>query len=58
MLIELPLLGFAIAPEWTKREVTQAKRFVASHGRRVATYALTGIGAALLIKGVVALVTG
>jgi Sap-like sulfolipid-1-addressing protein len=58
MLIELPLLGFAVAPEWTKREVAQAKRFVARHGRRVATYALAGIGVALLVKGIVALIAG
>lgn len=58
MLIELPLLGFAVAPEWTKREVTQAKRFVARHGRQVATYALAAIGVALVVKGIVALFAG
>jgi hypothetical protein len=58
MLIELPLLGFAFAPEWTKREVAQAKQFAASHGRQIATYALTGIGIALVIKGIVGLITG
>jgi hypothetical protein len=58
MLIELPLLGFAFAPEWTKREVAQAKLMVARHGRRLATRALVIIGAALIIKGVVALIVG
>lgn len=58
MLIELPLLGFAVAPEWTKHEVAQAKRFAARHGRQAATYALTGIGVALVIKGIVALIAG
>ncbi|MFL5862253.1 MAG: GAP family protein [Solirubrobacteraceae bacterium] len=58
MLIELPLLGFAVAPEWTKREVTQAKRLLARHGRRVATYALAMLGSALVIKGIIALVAG
>jgi hypothetical protein len=58
MLIELPLLGFAVAPEWTKREVAHAKRFAARHGRQVATYALAGIGLALVIKGIVALIAG
>lgn len=58
MLIELPLLGFAVAPDWTKREVAQAKRFAARHGRQAATYALAGIGAALVIKGIVALIVG
>jgi hypothetical protein len=58
MLIELPLVGFAVAPEWTKREVAQAKRFVARHGRQAATYVLAGIGVALVIKGIVALIAG
>jgi hypothetical protein len=58
MLIELPLLGFAFAPDWTKAKVTQAKSFVARHGRRVAIRALAIIGAALIIKGVVALIAG
>lgn len=56
MLLELPLLGFAVAPAWTKREVATAKSFVARHGRKVATYALAGIGVALVVKGVVALI--
>lgn len=58
LLIELPLLGFAIAPDWTKREVAQARRLAAQHGRRLATYVLTGIGLALVIKGGVALIIG
>ena len=58
MLIELPLLGFAVAPDWTKLKVNQAKRFVARRGRQAATYALAGIGVALVIKGIVALIAG
>jgi Sap, sulfolipid-1-addressing protein len=58
MLIELPLLGFAFAPDWTKREVAQAKLLVTRHGRRLATRALVIIGAALIIKGIVALIAG
>ena len=58
MLIELPLLGFALAPEWTKREVAHAKRLASQHGRRIATYVLTGIGIALIIKGGAALIAG
>ena len=58
ILIELPLLGFAFAPDWTKAKVTEAKLFVARHGRRLAIRALAIIGAALIIKGVVALIAG
>ena len=58
MLIELPLLGFAFAPDWTRREVAAAKEFFARHGRQAATYVLTALGGALVIKGVVALIAG
>jgi hypothetical protein len=58
MLIELPLLGFAFAPDWTRRQVAAAKGFAARHGRRAAAYALGVIGAALIIKGVIALIAG
>ncbi len=58
MLIELPLLGFAFAPDWTRRQVAAARGFAARHGRRAAAYALGVIGAALVIKGVIALITG
>jgi hypothetical protein len=56
LLIELPLLGFTFAPDWTRREVAAAKEFGARHGRRVATYILAGIGCALIVKGVVSLI--
>jgi Sap, sulfolipid-1-addressing protein len=58
LLIELPLLGFAVAPERTKRAVAHARRVASEHGRRIATYVLTGIGLALLIKGGVGLIAG
>jgi hypothetical protein len=58
MLIELPLIGFAVASDWTKREVARAKALVAQHGRRVATAALVFVGCALILKGVVALIAG
>lgn len=58
MLIELPLLGFAFAPDWTRLKVAAAKQFAARHGRRVAAYALAVIGAALILKGVIALIAG
>ena len=58
MLIELPLLGFAVAPDWTRRQVVAAKSFAARHGRRLAAYVLAVIGTALVIKGVIGLIAG
>lgn len=58
ILIELPLIGFAVAPDWTKDKVARAKLFVANHGRRLASRALAVIGLALVIKGIVGLIAG
>lgn len=58
MLIELPLLGFFIAPDWTQRQVLAARALVSRHARRVAVSGLRLIGAALVLKGLVGLVTG
>lgn len=58
MLLELPLLGFFIAPEWTQRQVAAARAQVSRHGRQIALSGLRLVGAALILKGLVALVTG
>lgn len=58
MLIELPLIGFSIAPDWTQRQVAAARAQVSRHGRHIAINGLRLIGAALILKGLVALATG
>jgi hypothetical protein len=57
ILLELPLLGFVIAPDWTPVAVDRAKAYVGRNGRKAATIALAVLGAALIIKGIVELVT-
>jgi len=57
MLLELPLLGFVVAPDWTPGAVERAKAWVGRNGRTAAIIALTAIGAALVIKGIIGLVT-
>jgi len=57
-LIELPLIGFVIAPDWTQHKVASARALVARHGRRIALVGLRVVGAALIIKGIVGLITG
>jgi hypothetical protein len=56
MLLELPLLRFVFAPDWTPGAVPRAKAWVGRNGRKAALIALTAIGAALVIKGIIGLV--
>jgi hypothetical protein len=55
-LLEIPLVSFVVAPEWTPKAVGRAKAWIGRHARRFATTALTVLGALLVIKGVIQLV--
>jgi Sap, sulfolipid-1-addressing protein len=55
ILLEAPLVAFAIAPAWTPHAVDRAKGWAARHSRKVATWGLGLIGAALVVKGIVGL---
>ncbi len=57
-LLELPLLGFLVSPDWTQRRVTAARELLARHGVQVVIDGLRMIGAALVIKGLVGLLGG
>jgi hypothetical protein len=56
VLIELPLLGYLVAPEATPRTVDRFKAWFARRARHYAVIGLTVIGAALVLKGLVGLV--
>jgi Sap, sulfolipid-1-addressing protein len=56
-LLEVPLLGFVLAPDWTVNAIGRAKTWLAGHGQEVASRALAVIGVLLVIKGVVELVS-
>jgi len=53
VLLELPLIGYAVAPEWTPAKVEQFKGWLARNGRRALTIGATVIGVALIVHGVV-----
>lgn len=57
-LLELPLLGFLVAPDWTQGRVTAARALFSRRGRQIAIVGLRAIGIALVLKGVVGLITG
>lgn len=56
-LLEVPLLCFAIAPEWTPNAIERAKAWIGRHWRRFAVRFLAVIGALMVIKGVLQLLS-
>ncbi len=57
MLLEIPLVGFVVAPEWTPVAIDRAKGWAREHWHRFAFVGLLVVGAALLIKGVIGLLS-
>jgi hypothetical protein len=55
-LLEIPLVSFVVAPDWTPQAVERAKAWIGRHARRFARTVLTVLGALLVIKGVIQLV--
>ena len=50
-LLEVPLVGFLLAPDWTPHAVDRAKGWVAQHAHIFAVRGLAVIGTALVVKG-------
>jgi hypothetical protein len=56
VLLELPLIAFAVAPERTPVAIDRFKAWLAWHGTRALTIGLTVIGAALILRGILTIV--
>jgi hypothetical protein len=56
-LLEVPLVSFAIAPQWTPRAIERAKTWVSRHAHVFAVRGLTALGVLLSIKGIIGLVS-
>ena len=56
-LLELPLISFAVAPDWTPGAIERAKGWIARRGRHVAVVGLSIVGVLLIIKGLVGLIS-
>jgi hypothetical protein len=56
VLLEVPLVAFALAPESTPVRIERFKGWMARHGAQAIAIALAVIGAALLVRGVLAIV--
>lgn len=57
MLLELPLIGYALAPDWTRDAVARFRDWLGRSGRRAGGYVATVIGVLLIIRGLVELLT-
>jgi hypothetical protein len=54
VLLEVPLISFAVAPEWTPRMIDRFKGWLAQHGSKALVIALTTIGVLLVVRGIAA----
>ncbi len=54
-LLEVPLICFVIAPEWTPRAIERAKLWVSRHSHMFAIRGLTLFGVLMIIKGIIGL---
>jgi Sap, sulfolipid-1-addressing protein len=55
IVLEGPMIAFALAPDRTPAAIDRAKRWAGRHGRQLAVRGLAGIGVALTVKGIVGL---
>jgi hypothetical protein len=55
MLLEIPLLCYVLAPEWTPKAVERFKRALAEHGRGWAVRGATIVGILLVARGIITL---
>jgi hypothetical protein len=56
VILEVPVVAFAVAPEATPRAIDRAKAWIGAHARTFAVGGLCVIGGALVLKGVLGLV--
>ena len=54
-LLEVPLVSFLVAPEWTPRAIERAKLWVSRHSHSFAVRGFSLLGVLLIIKGIVGL---
>ena len=53
VLLEVPMLSFAVAPDWTPAAIDRAKRWFSLHWRRITVIGTALIGILLVIRGVI-----
>jgi hypothetical protein len=54
-LIEVPLITFAVAPDWTPRAIEQTKAWFARNAHTIAVRGTAILGTLLIVRGLVTL---
>jgi hypothetical protein len=57
LLLEVPLLGYTFAPDWTKDAVARFRAWLGRNGRKGGVILATTVGALLVLRGVITLLT-
>jgi hypothetical protein len=56
-LIEVPLISFAVAPDWTPRALQRAKDWFARDAHRIGVISTAAIGLLLIARGLITLLS-
>src|SRR5262249_54715842 len=56
VLLEVPLISFAVAPDWTPTAIERFKGWISRRGGKALVIALTVIGVLLIVRGIIAIV--
>jgi Sap, sulfolipid-1-addressing protein len=56
LLLELPIVAYALRPEWAKRAIAGFRSWLAANGRRAAANVAIALGGLLLLRGVIELI--
>jgi len=56
ILLEVPLVSFAVAPEWTPIQIERFKAWIARSGGKVLVIALTVIGVLFIVRAVATII--
>ncbi len=57
LLLELPLIGFAVAPDWTQRAVVRVREWLGRNGASALRVVVMVVGVLLIVRGAVELLT-
>lgn len=57
LLLELPLIGFAVAPQWTQDAVVRVREWLGRNGAAALRIVVIVLGVLLIVRGTVELVT-
>lgn len=58
LLLELPIIAYALRPEWAKEAIASFREWLARNGRRAAANVAIGLGGLMLLRGTIELIAG